>query len=308
VDAPSFEIGLDEAGYGPLLGPLAVGAVRVDGPRGAFKRALTSRAQAMPKVADSKVLYAGKDLAALEVAALAARTLAGGGVRPKTVAEFLGFRPAGLDDHPWYGPLDAPLPRAAAPDRVDGAAEALDRALRRQGAALGSAQARVFLEGDLNARFARTGCKGAAHLEHVGDAFLAAYDGAPDLDGAVDCDRLGGRRDYEPFLRDLFPFRPIATLEEAERVSAYVVRPREREVRVRFVVEGEVASPLVALASCLAKYAREILMEAFNGYFASKAPGLTPTAGYWNDGPRFLDDLERLTGDGAWRTRLARTR
>ena len=65
----------------------------------------------------------------------------------------------------------------------------------------------------------------------------------------------------------------------------------------------------VALSSCMAKYAREVVMGAFNRFFGSHAADLRPTAGYLNDAWRWLTDaapvIERL---GLERGLLVRTR
>ena len=42
-----------------------------------------------------------------------------------------------------------------------------------------------------------------------------------------------------------------------------------------------------------AKYLRELYMGGFNLYWQSLLPGIKPTAGYYNDGKRFLDDLKQ---------------
>ena len=65
----------------------------------------------------------------------------------------------------------------------------------------------------------------------------------------------------------------------------------------------------VALASMLAKYLRELFVEALNRWFVARVPHLTRTAGYYTDGLRFLGDLERegaLSSDE--RIRLVRVR
>ena len=58
---------------------------------------------------------------------------------------------------------------------------------------------------------------------------------------------------------------------------------------------------MYSLRSCIAKYARETCMAAFNDYFATLDPELKPTAGYRNDGWRWLEDaapmLERARID-----------
>ena len=59
-------------------------------------------------------------------------------------------------------------------------------------------------------------------------------------------------------------------------------------MRIAFAERAENASLPVALASCLAKHARETCMRAFNAYFGSLQPGLRRTAGYRPDGRRWL--------------------
>jgi ribonuclease HII len=303
---PAFGIGIDEAGYGPLLGPLCVGRVRIDGDPAALGRAVLRGGRAFPRIVDSKKLFAGpRAEARLETVALAAIAVARG-VRPTRLSELCPEGPEGAADHPWYGGFALALPYAAAPEDVAAAAAELAKGLVREDVRLAVAAADARLEGALNARFRRTQNKGTAHLEHVGDALAAALLGAPDGPGDVVCDRLGGRKDYGGFLRDCFPFRPVEDRGVSAERSAYEVRPAAHPLAVAFLVGGESASPLVALASCLAKYAREALMAAFNAHFGALAPGLRPTAGYWEDGRRFLDDLVAATGDASWRARLSR--
>ena len=49
---------------------------------------------------------------------------------------------------------------------------------------------------------------------------------------------------------------------------------------------------MVALASMVSKYLRELLMGCFNGYWLGEVPSLRPTAGYYQDGLRFLKEIE----------------
>ena len=63
----------------------------------------------------------------------------------------------------------------------------------------------------------------------------------------------------------------------------------------------------VALASMAAKYLRELFMEALNSYFAERVEGLRPTAGYYSDGSRFLEEIEPvLAGLGCHRDEFVR--
>ncbi len=59
----------------------------------------------------------------------------------------------------------------------------------------------------------------------------------------------------------------------------------------------------------VSKYVRELLMDRMNLYFAKMDAGLRPTAGYWQDGQRFIEDLRmRLPDMRIDRERLIRCR
>ena len=49
----------------------------------------------------------------------------------------------------------------------------------------------------------------------------------------------------------------------------------------------------MAWASMLCKYVRELCMRALNGFWSRQVHGLKPTAGYYQDGKRFLADIEQ---------------
>jgi len=71
--------------------------------------------------------------------------------------------------------------------------------------------------------------------------------------------------------------------------------------RLIFVEKAEGRCMSVALASMLCKYVRECLMHRFNAYWQSLLPDLTPTAGYYVDGQRFLRDIDVKRREIGWR-------
>ena len=79
------------------------------------------------------------------------------------------------------------------------------------------------------------------------------------------------------------------TLGETPRRSDYRLHLGGAAAEMSFVVEADHEFPQVGLASMLAKYLREAFMERFNEYFARLAPGVAPTAGYVEDGRRWLE-------------------
>ncbi|MGH7177038.1 MAG: hypothetical protein ACREJC_06650, partial [Tepidisphaeraceae bacterium] len=62
--------------------------------------------------------------------------------------------------------------------------------------------------------------------------------------------------------------------------------------RLAFCEKAEAQSMPVAIASMLSKYLREALMRRFNAFWKTHVPGLSPTAGYYVDGLRFLRDIQ----------------
>jgi ribonuclease HII len=104
-------------------------------------------------------------------------------------------------------------------------------------------------------------------------------------------DRQGGRVHYRENLLRSFPDRELRIVQETEKRSAYELRTRSQCVQLAFEVGGDSLHFVVSLASMVSKYVRELLMESMNCYFGDMSPSLKPTAGYWTDGLRFLDEL-----------------
>ena len=85
--------------------------------------------------------------------------------------------------------------------------------------------------------------------------------------------------------------RSPRVLREDEEHSHYLLTIDDRPVRVSFDVGAESAHLPIALASMAAKTVRELCMERLNRFFTRQVPGLAPTAGYVQDGRRWLADL-----------------
>ena len=299
-----FRLGIDEAGYGPRLGPLVVGAVRLRGPARGIAQALHPPGEHLPGVRDSKRLFSGS-LVAIETVALAAAALVRDGP-PSTLSEFIARTPRGLEDHPWYETMALSLPMATSRARVDAAASELERRMKRHGVGLDAVTPTVVLEGAFNEQVERTGNKAEVEL-HVIERLIR--DLVPEGEsGAILCDRLGGRKRYGPWLSAQFPFSSLEVATEERSLSVYALRRGGVEHRFSFLVRGEEQAPEIALASCVAKYAREAFMTLFNRYWCRVRPGVRPTAGYWQDAGRWL---EAMSGEAALegnRDRLVRRR
>lgn len=294
--------GIDEAGLGPLLGPLSIGYAFFEAPEGAGLRrafgnlcvgdpAKLRERDARTVVCDSKLLHRGPGkLAKLERTALAFFTAARGGAMPATFGEILlsGLtRAESLLSHPWYRELDAALPAAAARRDVERRAARLMRAMDKRKIRILELGARLLPERELNELFAKTNNKSVALFESVIPVLKLAGAHAA-RNPILVCDRQGGRMSYAPLLSRAFDGAWVRVAREKRDESLYCVRTPEGNVRVAFATNGESRAFACALASCVAKYARELAMHRFNAYFAKVAPEVKPTAGYFRDGKRFL--------------------
>lgn len=288
-------IGVDEAGYGPNLGPLSIGATawRVRDAGADLYELLASTVS--PRVdgdriaiADSKQLYKPRGgLVALERAVHAAVDSATSYSR---LIESLGADPAasrlGL---PWHAGFDAALPLDIEPKGLAALRIRLADGCESVGVARPIVRARLVFPAEFNDLVDRYETKGAA-LSHVTLALVRELvDG---LDGPIDCtlDKHGGRNRYGALIQHHFPEHWLETIAESRAESVYHWGDGDARVTFTFCSQGERFLP-TALASMTAKYLRELSMKALNEYWAQHTPGLRPTAGYPVDAKRFKREI-----------------
>ena len=85
----------------------------------------------------------------------------------------------------------------------------------------------------------------------------------------------------------------LKILREGPAASSYELKNNGRQMRLHFVVGADQRFFPVSLASMVSKYLRELLVDNMNRYFTGFNPDLRPTAGYWKDGLRFIEDLKK---------------
>ncbi|MDG1051687.1 MAG: hypothetical protein P8M11_09755 [Planctomycetota bacterium] len=315
--------GLDEAGYGPMLGPLTIGfsAFRRAGPLdwSTFPDAI-SDAPGQDKerlvVADSKKVFTRNPRGARRLEATALTFLSAGGATIQGAADLLKSAPEGLaptagvlSHHPWYASLPGELPLHCTRSELSEHRHRLETSLATASAEVVAAGVAVIPAGALNESFQQTDNKGTTLWSFHSRVILDLFErfGEEGLD--FTCDRLGGRARYGRALSVLVPFSTVRVLSESRQESHYLVTSGERRMRIRFVQKGDTLSLPTALGSCFAKYARELVMGAFNDHFEAACPGVRPTAGYVTDARRWLEDMERaLPGALADRSSLIRSR
>jgi len=301
--------GMDEAGLGPLLGPLTIGGVLLELPHAAadawtlLAGAVTSTTRRGRRkgedpllVADSKRVFTGpRRWVKLERTALAFMNLAWGS--PPADAAALAARlhfggsPPERRGAPWLERLDLALPCWISPGQVE-----LDaHLLHRRAAAAGLGLRRLVLgalhPARFNAHIGETGSKSVTHFHWLMEGLLPLLQEGAEL---VVLDRTGALTDHARLLARAFPGVGVTRTRKEKKEQRYLLRRGERRIALHFREKGEDSSFAVALAACLAKYVREVFMECQNRWFTSRQPGLKPTRGYYLDGRRFLGEAREV--------------
>ena len=315
--------GIDEAGYGPMLGPLCVGcsifaiddADPADGPPNLWDRlddVVTRGARdARRRIAvdDSKKLKGSNQAKAHPLRHLERGVLSFLSTRTSDEPGDRGHAPPATDDAlfalagtdlpttvatPWYQSNTA-LPVAHDADALAIDAARLDRGMSAAGVRLLELRGECVDAGEFNRRLAAGIGKAAINLDAaihlVGRVREVSSEIDPDLVPRIVCDRQGGRTHYREWLQDCFPDASIRILGESHSISRY----RLEDARGAFVIGFETGSEdrhlPVALASMTAKYLRELAMIRLNRFFREHVPQVRPTAGYVQDGRRFLEEI-----------------
>jgi ribonuclease HII len=120
-----------------------------------------------------------------------------------------------------------------------------------------------------------------------------AFDSYPGEDIHIIVDRQGGRVHYREHLQRMFSDMELSIMRETPQESIYRLQTDSRVVSIKFVVNADENFLPVSLASMVSKYLRELLVNNINRYFLAFCPDIKPTAGYWKDGLRFIEDLHK---------------
>lgn len=318
-DEPGEWIGMDEAGYGPNLGPLVIVATRWQTPhtpsncdfntllKNIVDSSSTCRGNKL-HIADSKIVNKGKHgFQTLETSALA--LLGTLNITPKSVTELVNNllerskRDCSLfAEIPWFAE-EINLPYAANAVVVNEFSREFSNQLKVSGLACLDIQAQIIPAALFNQLLTCQASKGVV-LSSLAFELLGSIWEQNNLSTLVVGDKHGGRNRYDDYLAQIAGNQSIVALEESRQLSRYRIGRTE----FRFQTKGEQHFP-VAAASVIAKYIREVTMLQFNQFWLKSCPEVKPTKGYPMDAKRFRSDIQQaqralaITDETLWRNR-----
>ncbi len=301
-------VGIDEAGYGPILGPLVVSSCAFSVPDAmvgqdlwlTLKKSVSKQKRKLLGrllITDSKKAYTkSAGLSHLRRATLAMLRCLGAEVA--TIGDLLAAlcpdTTARLADYPWYQGIGA-VELEADPADVKIAATVFADDLAAYGMRAKALRSCCLDVAYYNRMVENVKNKAEVLFSQTCRLIQMALDDTGDELLQVIVDRQGGRVHYQRTLLRMFPGMELTILKETPRTSSYELCGTGKRMRLHFAVGADEGFLPVSLASMCGKYLRETLIGCLNRYFLSFDPEIKPTAGYWQDGLRFINDLkERL--------------
>jgi len=298
--------GIDEAGFGPLLGPLVVSSAALSLPNHLLttdlwqllRKSVANTQKHLAGrllIADSKKAYnRKKGIKSLERTVLACLNCLG--QKPATLIELLTLLSHDcierINNYPWY--KNAPNHRLSYNSAdMEIASAVLKEDLASNGIELTELRSRCLDVAYYNKMVDSVKNKSNVLFTATSQLIKNAFDNSKADYIQIIIDRQGGRTHYQRELQKMFPDMQLKILQENQKTSSYELTTNGRQMRLHFVVGADERFLPVSLASMVSKYLRELLVDNINRYFTGFYSDLRPTAGYWKDGLRFINDLKK---------------
>ncbi|MDD5063401.1 MAG: hypothetical protein PHQ35_01400 [Phycisphaerae bacterium] len=299
--------GIDEAGFGPILGPLVVSSSAFSIPDnlltadlwqilrksvGSTRKHLAGRLL----VTDSKKAYSKqKGIGHLQRTILTCLDYLG--KKPATLTELLTLLSPDcvgrLGDYPWHRDI-ADYRLSADTGDLAIATSVLKDDLASNGIELLGIESSCLDVAYYNKMVGNVKNKASVLFTAVSQLIKNVFDNSETDYVQVIIDRQGGRTRYQRNLQRMFPDMELAIIKEDQTTSSYELKAKDKQMRLHFVVGADNRFLPTALASMVSKYIRELLIDNMNSFFTGLVPELKPTAGYWKDGLRFIEDLKKI--------------
>jgi ribonuclease HII len=297
-------IGIDEAGYGPNLGPFVMTAVACQAPYRLGNANLWQVLNAVVRQAadgddgrivvdDSKLVYSpSRGLADLERGVLALLVRGNSSVTLNTFLENIAPEDlAELRAESWYHG-GSTIPTQGAATEIAPLAARLDEACAAVGVGFRLIRSVVVCPPRFNAVLDGHGSKGAVLADALRELLRCCRETIPGDDRLqFIVDKHGGRNTYAAQIQHALAEGIVVARREGMSRSEYEVLGLNRKVRLTFQPRADAEHFCVALASMTSKYLRELLMGEFNQFWQKHSPGVKPTAGYPGDAERFFKDI-----------------
>lgn len=313
--------GIDEAGWGPKLGPLCVASTlwRIDfyEDQPDLWTLLAPAIHAEPGrtagagvcVADSKLLIRSRTRHQAGHIALLERSVLALDMCRETRCGVTHTDPSFLELVGSKSRNGLLLPVANARDAIQVAANRIRSLANSRSVSFVDAELSLMQPEEFNHRLASVGKKSVLSFELVAKHIDASWRRASALKEPIEIivDRQGGRVRYAQLLSRFLPGSRVRVLGESPEQSLYELAAADKfDARIEFRVQGDATEFAVAHASMIAKYARELEMLRFNREWSSSFPELKPTAGYGSDANRWISEVEAMSPRGFDRDRVVR--